>query len=134
MRAELFATLAQFTKAVADFTPTKKPTNKNILYYVENFEALLTDQIQKAPNSIGKDWLEKHETELIQFARETKEELQEIHYDALPIQCVHLDMHPGNVHFDENNTIVGIFDFDWAGFDTRFADIASTIAQSCYIF
>lgn len=134
MRAELFSKLAQFTKAVADFSPTKQPTNKNILYYVENFETLLTEQIQKASDSVGKDWLKKHQTELTEFARKTKEELQEIHYNTIPTQCVHLDMHPGNVHFDEKNTIVGIFDFDWAGFDTRFADIASTIAQSCYIF
>lgn len=134
MRAELFSKLAQFSRAVADFTPTKKPENKNILYYVENFEALLDKQIEKAPESAGKKWLKKHQKELIQFARETQKELDEIHYDTLPTQCVHFDMHPGNVHFDENDAIVGIFDFDWASFDTRFADIASTIAQSCYIF
>ncbi len=134
MRAELFRKLAQFSRAVEDFIPTKKPHDKNILYYVENFETLLNQQIQQCPESPGKDWLKQYEKELIQFAQETKRKLQEIHYDTLPTQCVHLDMHPGNVHFDENNTIVGIFDFDWASFDTRFADIASTIAQSCYIF
>ena len=134
MRAELFSKLAQFTRTIEDFTPSKKPHNKNIFYYVENFETLLTQQVQQCTESPGKNWLKKYERELIQFAQETKKELQEIHYDTLATQCIHFDMHPGNVHFDEHNTIVGIFDFDWASFDTRFADIASTIAQSCYIF
>lgn len=134
MRSELFQKLAQFSRAVEDFSPTKKPHNKNISYYVENFESLLKQQIQQCTESPAKDWLKSYEEKLIQFAQETKEELQEISYDTLHTQCVHLDMHPGNVHFDEHNTIVGIFDFDWASFDTRFADIASTIAQSCYIF
>ncbi len=134
MRAELFRVLAQFTRAMQDFTPSKKPHNKNILYYVENFESLLNKQIQKCPESPGKDWLKKYTTELLQFAQSTKQELEEVEYEKIPTQCLHFDMHPGNVHFDEHDTIVGIFDFDWASFDTGFADIASTIAQSCYIF
>ena len=134
MRAELFSTLAQFSRTVEDFVPTKKPHDKNILYYVENFETLLNQQIEQCPESSGKNWLKQYEKELIQFAQKTQKELDEIDYGNFPTQCVHFDMHPGNVHFDKNDAIVGIFDFDWASFDTRFADIASTIAQSCYIF
>ena len=52
-------------------------------------------------------------------------------YQQLAKQIVHYDIHPGNVNFSENN-VTGLFDFDWVRFDNRYADLAATIAQSCW--
>jgi Ser/Thr protein kinase RdoA (MazF antagonist) len=106
MRERLFSMVAQFSRAVEDFQPQKQTTNKTIPYYVDNFEDLFNIQLQKISASPGKVWLQKHQKQLIDFAQKTKSELERIHYSEIPKQCVHFDMHPGNVHFDEQDNII----------------------------
>lgn len=134
MLENFFKFSAEFALAVKDFKPTKQYSNFPISYYVNNGEDLFESALKKIPDSQGKKLLKDKMLGIESFLQGARKELEVQGYDGLPKQFVHFDLHPGNVHFDEDNKVVGLFDFDWARFDCRISDIAATISQSCYIF
>ena len=54
-------------------------------------------------------------------------------YRDLVQMVIHCDYHPGNLKF-QNNTITGLFDFDWSKVDARCFDVALAITYFCTIW
>ncbi len=54
-------------------------------------------------------------------------------YKDLVQMVIHCDYHPGNLKF-QNNTITGLFDFDWSKVDVRCFDVALAIIYFCTIW
>ena len=54
-------------------------------------------------------------------------------YRDLVQMVIHCDYHPGNLKF-QNNTITGLFDFDWSKVDVRCFDVALAITYFCTIW
>ena len=59
---------------------------------------------------------------LIAQAQRTERELPDRAYRALPHTIIHGDWHPANLRF-RNHEVVGIFDFDWVGWQPRMIDV-----------
>ncbi len=59
--------------------------------------------------------------------------LQGCQYRDLVQMVIHCDYHPGNLKF-QNNTITGLFDFDWSKVDVRCFDVALAITYFCTIW
>lgn len=127
----LFSSLAEFSRASQDFTMPIPKDNLTISYYIKNGSKLFFADLKKIQNISIIELLNDESAFIINFAKETSRQLQTVNYDALRKQIVHFDLHPGNVNY-VNDTISGIFDFDWVRFDNRLADIACTLGQSCY--
>ena len=51
-------------------------------------------------------------------------------YDTLPHLTIHGDFHPGNLKF-RDETVVGLFDFDWSMLDARCFDVAIALTYFC---
>jgi Ser/Thr protein kinase RdoA (MazF antagonist) len=130
---DLFSALAEFTRASEDFECSIPKNNQTIFYYIKNGSRLLTTSIKKIKNKTVADLIENDFAFIINFIKETKDQLDTIDYDTLQKQIVHFDLHPGNVNYMEDK-LVGIFDFDWVRFDHRLADLACTLGQSCYSY
>lgn len=124
---------ARFSKAVQDFPRSAHvEALPRLQHVVSKGDASLNDVIERMSDSVGKDFVLARIKDLRAFRARTEDMLKEVDYDALPKQLVHFDIHPGNVHFD-GDKVVAFFDFDWARFDSRFSDLATTIGQSCYV-
>jgi len=54
-------------------------------------------------------------------------------YKDLVQMVIHCDYHPGNLKF-QDNTITGLFDFDWSKVDVRCFDLALAIIYFCAIW
>ena len=59
--------------------------------------------------------------------------IQGSEYKDLVQMVIHCDYHPGNLKF-QNNTISGLFDFDWSKKDVRCFDAALAITYFCTIW
>jgi Ser/Thr protein kinase RdoA (MazF antagonist) len=126
-----FKSLAVFSKVISKFKYKHRFRNLTLSYYARNGVKFFKAELAKIPKSRGRTLLEKSSKDILNFIKDTKREFALAGYDKLPKQIVHFDYHPGNSHFN-NDSVVGIFDFDWARFDSPVADIAATICQSCY--
>lgn len=133
MLRSFFATVANFSKVVEKFNFKSGIKNKPVWYYVKNANKILNDSLMMVADSDTKKYLLKNKTTISNFILKTRKEFVEAKYDSLPKQIVHFDWHPGNVHF-KNNKVVGLFDFDWARWDSRITDLAAAIGQSCYYY
>lgn len=133
MLRNLFRATAEFAKTTRTFRASRNYKNEPLYNYVKNADQLLSNVIESLPKSAGRSLLEKHKSELLAFASQIEKEMQSLGYDKFPKQLVHFDIHPGNVHY-EGNKVVGMFDFDWIRFDSRFSDLASAIVQSCHVW
>ena len=49
---------------------------------------------------------------------------------GLPVIATHYDFHPGNLKWDDE-TVVGLFDFDWSKMDLRLFDVCMAIVYFC---
>lgn len=133
MLRSFFATVANFSKVVEKFNFKSGIKNKPVWYYVKNANKILNYSLMMVADSDTKKYLLKNKTAIANFVLKTRKEFVEAKYDSLPKQIVHFDWHPGNVHF-KNNKVVGLFDFDWARWDSRITDLAAAIGQSCYYY
>lgn len=59
-----------------------------------------------------------------------KSQIPEEMVAKMPYSPCHNDFHPGNLKYI-NNTVVGIFDFDWSKIDLRLFDVCLAIAYCC---
>lgn len=128
---DYFRVVAEFTKTVRDFVPSEEypyePIGHAPIYLIENLDII----IKNFPLSPGKFLVSEHRNAIVDLASQTQKELTLLEYDALPKQLMHLDIHPGNVHF-LGDRVTGLFDYDWLAFDCRIADLAMSLAQSCH--
>lgn len=129
--ANFFRASAGFTKIVKDFKPSREYPNFPISYYLTNGEELFESILNQVTPSAGRELLLAKKAEIFKILARLRTEMQTIGYDQFPKQLVHFDHHPGNVHYD-GDEVVGLFDFDWVRFDSRYADLATTVTQSCY--
>jgi homoserine kinase type II len=125
-----FGAVARFAKAVRNFVPSKQYSNITLSHYPRHAASLFERAGERLPTS-GKRFFVDRKQALLENALRIHEELSAVQYDDLPKQLVHFDLHPGNVHY-QNDEVVGVFDFDWVRFDCRIADIAGAIAMSCH--
>lgn len=133
MFRSFFATVANFSKVVEKLDFKSGVKNKPVWYYINNANKILNDSLKMVEDSDTKKYLLKNKTAIADFIFKTRKEFVETKYDSLPKQIVHFDWHPGNVHF-KNDKVVGVFDFDWARWDSRITDLAAAIGQSCYYY
>lgn len=133
MFRSFFATVANFSKVAEGFDFKHSITNKPVWYYVKNAHKILNDSLKAVADSDIKKYLITNKTNIDDFIIKTRKEFLEAKYDSLPKQIVHFDWHPGNVHF-KNDKVVGVFDFDWARWDSHITDLAAAIGQSCYYY
>ncbi|MFC2015049.1 phosphotransferase [Chloroflexota bacterium] len=63
----------------------------------------------------------------------TLDVIDENNYSELPHQVIHRDYHPGNLKF-ENNSVTGLFDYDWTKIEARCFDVATAVLHFCTIW
>ncbi len=126
-----FKASALFSLTAKNFPKTKELPNTGIEFQLKTAFKKLPVLLKKAPEDLLIKKLCLQKSWLLQLTKETQTALKKFNYSKLPKQLVHFDLHPGNFHFVDNR-VSGLFDFDWIRLDSRLADIASTIGQSCY--
>jgi homoserine kinase type II len=128
-----FETSARFTKAVQDFKGKIPGDNRTLFYYAKNGAALFRSLSRKISYIPIKRLLDENKKFLGAFMQGALDEMVACKYNEQPKQVVHFDIHPGNVSYD-GDKVSGLFDFDWARWDCRIADLACTMGQSCYTY
>ncbi len=128
-----FKMIAEFSKATKYFIREPNTGSHTLWWHVQRSPRQFQKIVRTMPASAGKNLLVKNRKNILSFFSATKEQFIQTKYDALRKQVVHFDWHLGNVHFN-GNTIVGVFDFDWAQFDCRLTDVANAICMSCYYY
>lgn len=131
MLKSLFRAAANLDKTLQNFTYPQRTSDFTVLEYAVHAEKLLQKFYNALPASKGKKMVADVKEDIINSMEKTAKEMNEMEYNSLPKQVVHFDFHFGNANFI-GNEVSGIFDFDWARFDTCIANIASTIAATCY--
>lgn len=130
---EHFKVSAEFTRAVENFCPNVRFRKPTLSDYLSSWRKSYQSALRKIPSSAGKIFLRSSEPKLFFVLSEARSAGRQLGFKNLPKQLVHYDLHPGNFHF-QGGKVVGLFDFDWARMDTRLADMAATISQSCYYY
>lgn len=126
-----FRSSALFTRAVQNYQPYLKVKNQTLLDIVKTALIDFRQIVKEIRKSQGHKLILKNQRTIQNFIINTQKDLLKSHYNDLPRQLIHFDFHPGNVNFIKDQ-VSGIFDYDWARFDSRITDLAGTIAQSCY--
>ena len=133
MLKDLFRVSAEFTKAARHFKYTISKNNLTLYDKVIKARNDFIKLLKDFPPSTGKVWVMANAKEINQFIENNIKEFKKVDWTHFPKQLVHLDLHPGNVHY-KGNRVVGLFDFDWIQFDCRITDIGATICQACYFY
>jgi len=116
---------AQFHNAVSDFIPRGRRAESAILELLPSLDPLLTNW----PSISKQTAFDRILIENAAFIRqEVAQVLDNLHIvsQGLPRLVIHCDYHPGNLKF-QNDTVVGLFDFDWSKLDYRSFDIGLAI-------
>ena len=122
--------LARFHDTVSNLIPEGKKHEAKIIDLLPETAQLVEQCVQKA----GKTVFDAYLLENTHLIRESIQEIQRIteedEYKRLPQQVIHCDYHPGNLKF-QNETITGLFDFDWSKVDVRCFDVALAMFYFC---
>ena len=122
--------LARFHNAVSDLIPEGRKHEAKIKDLIPETASLIERCAQKAGTTVFDTYLLENThliQETIQYIQRITEENE---YKGLPQQVIHCDYHPGNLKF-QNESITGLFDFDWSKVDVRCFDVALAMFYFC---
>ncbi len=129
--------LAKFHNLIFDLKPEKKrcePKIKDLLPQIAQHVSSCAKKKGKTPFDIC---LSKNLDTILSTIDQTLNVfdcgVQGGEYKDLVQMVIHCDYHPGNLKF-QNNTITGLFDFDWSKVDVRCFDVALAITYFCTIW
>jgi homoserine kinase type II len=122
--------LARFHNAVSDLIPEGRKSESRINDLLPETASLVDRCAGKAGTTVFDTYLLENSQliqETIQLVQRITEENE---YRGLPQQVIHCDFHPGNLKF-QDDSITGLFDFDWSKVDVRCFDVALAIFYFC---
>ncbi len=129
--------LAKFHNIVFDLKPEQKRCEPKIMDLLPRIVQNISRCAKKKGETPFDICLRKNLDVILSTSNQTSNAfvcgVQESKYKDLVQMVIHCDFHPGNIKF-QNNTITGLFDFDWSKVDVRCFDVALAITYFCAIW
>lgn len=126
--------LAKFHSMVFDLKPEQKRDEPKIMDLLPRIAQRVASCAEKRGEAPFDIFLHKNLDTFLATINQTLNiflyGVQESEYRDLVQMVIHCDYHPGNLKF-QNNTITGLFDFDWSKVDVRCFDVALAITYFC---
>ena len=129
--------LAKFHNLVFDLKPEQKRCEPKIMDLLPRIAQKVLSCAEKRRETPFDICLHKNLDAILSTIDQTYNAfvcgVQGSEYSDLVQMVIHCDYHPGNLKF-HNNTITGLFDFDWSKVDVRCFDVALAITYFCTIW
>ena len=116
---------AQFHNAVSNFSPQGRRAEPAILELLPSLDELLTNWTTHSKQTTFDRVLMENATIIHLEIHQVLDQLPILIHE-LPRLVVHCDYHPGNLKF-QDESVVGLFDFDWSKVDYRCFDLGLAI-------
>ena len=110
-----------------DTTGWKEP---GIIEQISHMPAMWKAYTDSPGNSVFDRYLIKHLDRLNESVHQVSTAIERTVYETFPHLIIHGDFHPGNLKF-QDETVVGLFDFDWSMLDARCIDVGLALTYFC---
>lgn len=98
-----------------------------VYYVIKDFIPKFREYAAGDYSGIYHDTFTGNIDEIVQWIEDIHKELTPEEVEALPKVTVNGDLHQGNMKYDEDHNVVGLFDFDWVKTDTRLFEVAGVV-------
>ena len=122
--------LARFHEAVASLNPAGRRYEPGIIELLPKIARTAENCANEPERTELNDYLLENRSLVHRTIGRTIQAIDSREYEAMPQLVIHGDYHPGNLKF-KNDTIVGLFDFDWSKLEARCYDVALALILFC---
>ena len=122
--------LARYHSAVHDLKYEGRRYEAKIIDLLPTIAGNLMKYAKRAGDTKFDAYFLKHLDYTLRIIDETLGQLRRDEYGQMPQLAIHSDYHPGNLKFKEDS-VVGLFDFDWSKIDVRCFDVALAVTYAC---
>ncbi len=129
--------LAMYHSLIFDLKPEWKRSESRIIDLLPEIADKTSGLAAKTEQTPFDTYLQRHHKTILSAIERTLDFFwlgeQDCEYKDLVQIAIHCDFHPGNLKF-QNNTITGLFDFDWSKVDVRCFDVALALTYFCTVW
>ena len=122
--------LAMYHNIISGWRSTTRWKEPGIIDQISNMPALWEAYIDSAGGDAFDRVLKRQFERLNRSVEQVRATVGKTVYEALPLLIIHGDFHPGNLKF-QNDTVVGLFDFDWSMSEARCLDVGLALIYFC---
>ena len=122
--------LASYHNTVFGWQDTMNWKEPDIIDQISHMWTIWKAYTDSSNDSVFDRYFQKHVNNLIESVEQTSNSIERTVYESLPHLIIHGDFHPGNLKF-QDDTIVGLFDFDWSMMDARCFDVGLAMFYFC---
>jgi len=122
--------LARFHEAVVDLNPAGRRYEPGIIDLLPQTAKNVENCTNEPERTKLNDYLLENHSLVHRTIDRTLQAIGSREYEKMPHMVIHGDYHPGNLKF-KNDTIVGLFDFDWSKIEVRCYDVALALVLFC---
>lgn len=122
--------LARFHEAVVDLNPAGRRYEPVIIDLLPQIAKNVRNCTNEPERIEFNDYLLENHSLVHRTIDRTLQAIGSREYEKMPHLVIHGDYHPGNLKF-KNDTIVGLFDFDWSKIEVRCYDVALALVLFC---